>query len=74
MSAKLITHSGEKFVSVVGLTARAEALVESRREDWRWHGFIDGGLDRPPPLAGVRDPAGELREFGILDQGGCGQV
>jgi hypothetical protein len=69
-----VTHCGEQFVLVIRFTARTESLVEGRREYRHRHAFIDGRLDRPSPLTGVRNPARESREAGILNQGSRRQI
>src|SRR5207247_7733261 len=38
------------------------------------HGRVDGGLDRPAPLARVRHPPSEFRESRIRDQGGRREI
>ncbi len=53
MTAEPIAHRGKNFVREVGLAARAEALVERCREDVGGNRLVDGGLDRPTPLAGI---------------------
>ena len=62
MSAELVAHRRKQFVREIRLAARAETLVERGRQDMRRHGLVDGGLDRPAPFAGIRDPAGEIRQ------------
>ena len=69
MSAEPEPHGRQQLVLVVGLAPRAEALVEGRTEDGHGHRFVDGSLDRPPPLAGVGHPAGEFGQRGVFDQG-----
>src|SRR5215510_626936 len=49
MSAELVTHGREQFVGEIRLAARAEPLIQSRRQDMRGHSLIDGGLDCPAP-------------------------
>ena len=48
--------------------ARAEALVERRGQHVRRHAGLHRGLDRPAPLAGIRDAALEARELRVLAQ------
>src|SRR5262245_26134684 len=40
----------------------------------RWYSLVDGGLDRPAPLARVRNPPGELRQSWIRDEGGSREI
>ncbi len=42
---------------------------KSRGEHRGGHGLVDGRLDRPAALAGVRNAAGELRQLLVLQQG-----
>jgi len=51
VSTELVPHGREQLVLEIGLTARAEPLVQRRGEDRNGHRLVDGGLDRPPPLA-----------------------
>src|SRR5262252_3444634 len=74
VSAELVTHGREQFVGEIRLAARAKTLIQSRRQDMRWHGFVNGGLDCPAPLARVRHPSGELRESRIRDEGGRREI
>src|SRR5262249_18191640 len=74
MSTELVTHGREQFVGEICLAARAEPLVQSRRQDMRWDGFVNGGLDRPAPLARVRHPPGELRQSRIHDEDGRREI
>src|SRR5215471_21144375 len=69
MSTELVTHGREQFIGEICLAARAEPLVQSRRQDRRGHGLVNGGLDRPAPLARVRHPPSELRQSWIRDEG-----
>src|SRR5215208_698920 len=68
MPAKLIAHGREQLVGKIRLAARAEPLVERRRQDMRRHALVDRRLDRPAALAGIGHPAGELGQVRILDQ------
>src|SRR3954464_15372502 len=74
MSSELLTQGGEQLVGEVGLAARAEALVQRRREDVRGHALLDRGERRPAPLPRVRDAAGKAPDVGILLQRGSRQV
>src|SRR5215468_2353904 len=74
MSTELVTHGREQFVGEICLAARAEPLIQSRRQDMRWYGFVNGGLDRPAPLARVRHPPGELRQSRIRAEGGRREI
>src|SRR6266446_2469505 len=69
MSTELIAQRREQFVGEICLAARAKTLIQGGRQDVRGHGLVDGGLDRPTPLARVRHPSGELRESRIRDEG-----
>src|SRR5262245_13355204 len=57
--AKLVAHGGQQAILEIRSAPRGEALVERGRENGGRHGLVDGGLDRPPALARVRDPARE---------------
>ena len=75
VAAELEAHRREQLVLEVRLAARAEALVQGRGEDRRRHCLVDGGLDRPAPLARIGDAAGELRTAsGSFDQRCRGQI
>ena len=54
MPAELVAHRRQQFVLIGGFAPRAEALAERRGEDRRRHRLVDGGLDRPASLAGIR--------------------
>src|SRR5262249_20425715 len=54
--------------------ARAEGLIERGGKNGHGNRLVDGGLNRPPPLARVRDPTSELRQLLVLDQGCRSQV
>src|SRR5215831_6649224 len=66
VSAEPVPHRRQNLVLIVGFPSRTESFIESGREYRHRYGLIDGSLDRPPAFAGVRDPAGKFREFGIL--------
>src|SRR6266581_5306506 len=51
MSTELIAQRREQFVGEICLAARAKTLIQGGRQDVRGHGLVDGGLDRPAPLA-----------------------
>jgi hypothetical protein len=51
VAAEFIAHGGEEFVSVVGVSARAESLVESGGEDVGGNAFVDASLDGPTAFA-----------------------
>src|SRR5208283_3644258 len=74
VSAKLESHGGQQSVLEIRLAARREALIEGRGKDGHGYRLVDGGLDCPPPLARVREPARESRELLICGQGGRRQV
>src|SRR5262249_12615029 len=68
VAAELVAHGRKQPVRKVRISARAEALVERRRQHVSRHTLVDGGLDGPAPFAGVRDAAGEAGEVRILHQ------
>src|SRR5258708_792299 len=72
MPAEFVAHGREHPVRKIRLAARAEPFIKGRRQHMGRDPFIDGGLDRPPALAGVGHAARELRQGGVLDQGGGG--
>jgi hypothetical protein len=74
MAAELEAHGGEQAVLELRLAARAEAFEERGGEDVRRHALVDRGVERPSPLAGIGDPAGEALEARITRQGGGGEV
>ena len=74
MPAELEAHRGQQLVGELRLAARTESRVERGAENGHRHGLVDGRLDRPPSLAGIRHPAVELRERRILEQGGRCQI
>src|SRR5215470_18418009 len=74
VSTELIAQRREQFVGEICLAARAKTLIQRGRQDVRGHGLVDGGLDRPAPLARVRHPPGELRQSRIRDEGGRREI
>src|SRR4029077_4623063 len=74
MSAKLVTHRGEQLVGKICLAPRAKTLIQRSCQDVSRHTLVDGGLDRPAPLARVRNLPCEFREGGISDQRNRRQV
>src|SRR5918993_1230114 len=60
MPAELVAHGREQLVGEIRLAARAEPLVERRRQDMRRHTLVDRRLDGPAALAGIGHPASEL--------------
>src|SRR5439155_1300112 len=74
MSTELVPHGRKQLVLEIGLAARAEPLVERRGEDRNGHRLVDGGRDRPPPLARVGNAPFESGKRGILEQRGSGEV
>src|SRR6266478_1663676 len=55
MSTELITHRREQLVGEICLAARAKTFIQSSCQDVSRHPLVDGGLDRPAPLARVRN-------------------
>jgi len=53
---------------------RGETVVERCGDDRGRRAGVDGRVDRPAALAGVRDPAGEVVEMWRLGQGVSGEV
>src|SRR4029453_18844493 len=74
VSTELIAQRREQFIGEIFLAARAKTLIQGGRQDVRGHSLIDGGLDRPAPLARVRHPSGELRQSRIRDEGGRREI
>src|SRR5438067_11757986 len=74
MAAELEPHGGEQAVLELRLAARAEAFEERGGEDVRRHPLVDRGVERPSPLAGIGDPAGEALEARIARERGGGEV
>ena len=68
MPAELVAHGRQQLVAEVRLAARAEALVQRGGENGRRHRLVDRGLDRPPPLAGIRHAPLEALERRVLDE------
>src|SRR4029434_8078891 len=68
MSAELIAHRGEQLVGKICLATRAKTLIQRSCQDMSRHTLVDGSLDRPAPLARVRNLTCEFRECGISDQ------
>ena len=59
VAAELLAHRRQQLVGVDRLAAAAEPREQRGRQHRRRHALVDGGLDRPPALAGVRHPAGQ---------------
>src|SRR2546430_7199676 len=74
MSPELIAQSREQFICEICLAARAKTLIQGGRQNVHGHGLVDGGLDRPAPLARVRNPPCELRESRIRGEGGRHEI
>src|ERR1700742_4869829 len=74
VAAELVAHRGEHLVAEGVLLARAEAVEERRGENVDGHGFLDGGLHRPPPLAGIFHGTGELFQIGAFGERARRQV
>src|SRR5262249_42169661 len=74
MAAELEAHGGEQAVLELRLAGRAEAFEERGGEDVRRHALVDRRVERPSPLAGVGDPAGEALEARIARQRGGGEI
>ena len=66
VAAEFVAHRGQHLVGEVGLAARAEAFVQRGAEDRGRHDFVDGGRDRPAPLARIGHAAGEARQVRAL--------
>src|SRR2546428_2126725 len=74
VSTELIAQSREQFICEICLAARAKTLIQGGRQDVNGHGLVDGGLNRPAPLARVRNPPREFRQSRIRDQGGRREI
>ncbi len=57
MSAEPEAHRREHLVAERMLLPRSETGKERRRDHMRRHRFLDRGLDRPAPLAGILNEA-----------------
>ena len=57
VAAELAPHRREQAVREIVVVARAEAREQRRREHGHRHAGVDGRVDRPASLAGVRDLA-----------------
>src|SRR5215475_7119697 len=66
VAAEFVTHGREQLVAEGCLAARAEPLVERGRKHGHRDGRVDRGFDRPAAFPGVGDPAGAVRQGGIL--------
>src|SRR4030095_11521113 len=53
--AELVAHRGEQFVGEICVATRAKSFIERCTQNVSRHGLVDGGLDRPAPLPGVRN-------------------
>ena len=63
------------LAAVALLLAAAEARQQRERDDRRRHVEVDGLLDRPATLAGVRDPAADVGEVrAVLLEGEPGEL
>src|SRR6185312_11865830 len=67
-------HGREHLFAEGVLLPRAESGIERRGEHIRRDRFLDRGLDRPAPLAGILDEAGEVLQLGILRQRGGAEI
>src|SRR5215468_12260002 len=74
MTAESKTHGGKKLVLVACLTAGGESFVEGGGQHRYRDAFVDGRLNRPATLAGVRDSAFKLCQVWVGHQSICGQV
>jgi hypothetical protein len=63
----LIAHGRQQFVLVIR-SPRELALIKGGGEDRRRKPLVDGRLDRPAPLAGIRNAARVLREILVFDE------
>src|SRR5271166_4339421 len=57
------THGRQHLLGERVLLSRPEAGIESRGQHFGRNRLVDGGIDRPPSLAGVLDRARELRQI-----------
>src|SRR5262245_62050263 len=74
VSAESEPHRRPESVLKVGFAARTETFVERSGQYRRGYGFVDGRLDRPASLAGVRYAAGEVIERRVLRKRRCREV
>jgi hypothetical protein len=51
MPAEAKAHGRKEFILEIRLAARSKPLVESRGQHGHWNSLVDGGFDRPSPLA-----------------------
>src|SRR4029450_11936518 len=66
--AELVAHRGEQLVGKICLATRAKTLIQRSCQDMSRHTLVDGSLDRPASLPGVRNLPSELREGVIYDR------
>src|SRR5579864_949566 len=74
MPAEAEAHRREHLFREGVLLPRAESGVERRGEHIRRDRFLDRGFDRPAPLAGILDEAGEVLQLRILCQRGGAEI
>src|SRR4051812_17152573 len=74
MTAELEAHRREQFVLIIGFTTGGEALEKRGGEDGHRDTLVNGGLDGPPALTGIRHAPGELGESRILNERGGGEI
>src|SRR6188508_3054389 len=74
VAAELTPHRGKKPVGEIVVVARAEAREQRRREHGHGHARVDGGVDRPAALAGVRDLAEKAFEAGVARERSAREV
>src|SRR6516225_6226894 len=72
--AELVAHRRQHPVREVRLAARAEALIERRRQDMRRYRLVDRGLDRPAPFTRIRDAPCETRKDRVFGESARGQI
>src|ERR1700722_3027154 len=74
MPAELIAHRRQDFDLEFRVAARAEALIQRRREHGNGHALVDARLDGPAAFARIGDTALELLELRIRRQTVCREI
>src|SRR6188768_1764590 len=74
VAAELTPHRGKKPVGEIVVIARAETREQRRREHGHGHARVDGGVDRPTALPGIRDFADEGIEAWVARERGAREI
>src|SRR5215212_9988657 len=74
VTAKTIAHRRQDLFVEGVLLARTKAREQRRGQHFGGHGFVDGGVDGPAPLAGIIDVAGIALQRGIFGERGSREI